>query len=116
MESRAVPPLPRQHLHQISPRISHKIQTPRSGVLTRTNANTKPGAESTPKSLSKTRVEQGRSWAGSVVFAAIAVVALLVVAVVANLAVGRIIHWDIVTVFGAIGFVFLVIGRKYKTI
>ncbi|MCH7984496.1 MAG: hypothetical protein IIC28_11070 [Chloroflexi bacterium] len=49
-------------------------------------------------------------------FAAIAVVLVLAVAVVANLVVGRIIHWNIVSVFAVIGFVFLTIGRKYKTI
>ena len=53
---------------------------------------------------------------GSVAFAAIAVAVVLAVAVIANLAVGRVIHWNIVSVFGVIGFVFLSIGRKYKTI
>ena len=48
--------------------------------------------------------------------AAIAVAVVLTVAVLANLAIGRIIHWNIVSVFGVIGFVFLTIGRKYKTI
>lgn len=118
-KSRAVPPLPRQHLDYVSPRISRISQnsrTPRSGALTRTDANTKSGAKSTPKSLSTTRVEQGRGWAGSVVFATIAVAVVLAIAVVANLAIGRIIHWDIVTVLGVIGFTFLVVGRKYKTI
>jgi hypothetical protein len=51
-----------------------------------------------------------------VTFAAIAVVVVLAVAVLANLAVGRVIHWNIVSVFGVIGFVFLSIGRKYRTI
>lgn len=49
-------------------------------------------------------------------FATIAVAVVLAIAVVANLAIGRIIHWDIVTVLGVIGFTFLVVGRKYKTI
>ncbi len=50
------------------------------------------------------------------VFSAVAVALVLTVAVVVNLAIGRIIHWDIVSVLGTIGFVFLTIGRKYKTI
>ncbi|MEE8045282.1 MAG: hypothetical protein V3T49_00425 [Dehalococcoidia bacterium] len=41
---------------------------------------------------------------------------VLTVAVVVNLAIGRVIHWPIVSVLGGVGFVFLVIGRKYKTI
>ena len=49
-------------------------------------------------------------------FAAIAVALVLAVAVGANLAIGRIIHWNIVSVFAVIGFVFLAIGRKYKTV
>ncbi|MBT4125265.1 MAG: hypothetical protein HOJ22_08130 [Chloroflexi bacterium] len=49
-------------------------------------------------------------------FAALAIAIVLTVAVVANLAIGRVIHWDIVTVLGSIGFVFLTIGRKFKTV
>ena len=49
-------------------------------------------------------------------FAAVAVAIVLTVAVVANLAIGRIIHWEIVTVLGVIGFIFLTIGRKFKTV
>lgn len=41
---------------------------------------------------------------------------VLTVAVVVDLAIGRVIHWDIVSVLGTIGFVFLTVGRKYKTI
>ena len=44
------------------------------------------------------------------------VMVVMAIAVGANLAIGRIIHWNIVSVFAVIGFVFLVIGRKYKTI
>lgn len=40
----------------------------------------------------------------------------MAIAVGANLALGRIIHWNIVAVFAIIGFLFLTIGRKYKTI
>ena len=40
----------------------------------------------------------------------------MAIAVGANLALRRIIHWNIVSVFAIIGFVFLAIGRKYKTI
>jgi hypothetical protein len=60
--------------------------------------------------------ENSRSWIGVSVFSAVAVALVLTVAVVVNLAIGRIIHWDIVSVLGTIGFVFLTIGRKYKTI
>ncbi len=60
--------------------------------------------------------ENSRSWIGVLVFSAVAVALVLTVAVVVNLAIGRIIHWDIVSVLGTIGFVFLTIGRKYKTI
>ena len=49
-------------------------------------------------------------------FAAVAVIAVLTIAVLANLVLGRIIHWNIVSVFGMIAFVFLTIGRRYKTI
>jgi len=35
---------------------------------------------------------------------------------VANKAVGRVIHWDIVVVLGVIGFIFLTIGRKFRTV
>jgi hypothetical protein len=50
------------------------------------------------------------------VFSAVAVALVLTVAVVVDLAIGRVIHWDIVSVLGTIGFVFLTVGRKYKTI
>ena len=41
---------------------------------------------------------------------------LLFVAVVLNVIVGRVIHWEIVTGLGILGFVFLSIGRRYRTI
>jgi hypothetical protein len=50
------------------------------------------------------------------VFSAMAVAIVLAVAVIVNLAIGRIIHWDIVSVFGIIGFIFLTIGRRYRTV
>jgi hypothetical protein len=53
---------------------------------------------------------------GALTFSAIAVAAVLTVAVIVNLAIGRVIHWDIVSVLGAVGFVFLTIGRKFRTI
>ncbi|MDP6666619.1 MAG: hypothetical protein QF357_04385 [Dehalococcoidia bacterium] len=40
----------------------------------------------------------------------------MTVAVVVNLAIGRVIHWDLVTLFGLIGFGFLVIGRRFRTV
>ena len=57
-----------------------------------------------------------RPWHMSVAWSAVAVAVLLVVAVVGNLLVGRVIHWNIVTVLGTLGFVFLSIGRRYRTI
>ncbi|MDA1279461.1 MAG: hypothetical protein O3B95_05390 [Chloroflexi bacterium] len=41
---------------------------------------------------------------------------VLGIAVVANLAIGRVIHWDIVSVLGVIGFLFIAVGRKFKSI
>ena len=60
--------------------------------------------------------EANRSWSSAIVFAAIAVAVVLAIAVVGNLAIGRVIHWNIVSVLGVVGFVFLSIGRKYRTI
>ena len=57
-----------------------------------------------------------RNWVGALAFSVIAVAVVLAVAVVANLAIVRVIHWDIVSVLGTIGFVFLTVGRKFKTI
>ena len=57
-----------------------------------------------------------RSWAGSVVWAAIVMALLLTLAVVANLAIGRVIHWEIVSGFALVGVVFLSIGRRYQTV
>ena len=57
-----------------------------------------------------------RTWLGALAFSAIAVAVVLTIAVVANLAIGRVIHWDIVSVLGTIGFVVLTIGRKFKSI
>jgi hypothetical protein len=44
------------------------------------------------------------------------VAALLTLAVVVNLILGRVIHWNIITGLGVQGFVFLSIGRRYRTI
>jgi hypothetical protein len=60
--------------------------------------------------------DKPRSWIGAISFAAIAVAVVFTVAVIANLAIGRVIHWDIVTILGSVGFVFLTIGRKYNSI
>ncbi len=37
---------------------------------------------------------------------------MLTVAIVANKSIGRVIHWDIVVVLGAIGFIFLTVERS----
>ena len=57
-----------------------------------------------------------RSLISALGFSAVAIAAVLTFAVMANLALGRVIHWDIVSVLGAIGLVFLTIGRKFRTI
>ena len=49
-------------------------------------------------------------------FSAVTVAVVLAVAVIVNLAIGRVIHWDIVSVLGVVGFVFLTVGRKFRTI
>ena len=60
--------------------------------------------------------DRNRSWAGSVAWAAAAMATLLFVAVAANVIIGRVIHWEIVAGLGILGFVFLSIGRRYRTI
>ncbi len=57
-----------------------------------------------------------RPWAASVAWSITAIVLVLTIAVVVNLAIGRVIHWEIVGVSAALGFVFLSIGRRYRTI
>lgn len=57
-----------------------------------------------------------RPWHTSVAWSAITMAVLLFVAVAVNALVGRVIHWDIVTGLGILGFVFLSIGRRYRTI
>ena len=78
--------------------------------------DTLPKSKTARNSTSKAQADKYRGWPGSVLFAAIAVMVVMAIAVGANLAIGHIIHWNIVSVFAVIGFVFLVIGRKYKTI
>lgn len=70
--------------------------------------STKPGKDRAPVA--------NRTWTSSVIWSTLTMAALLVLAVVGNLAVGRVIHWEIVTVLGVLGFVFLTIGRRYRTI
>jgi hypothetical protein len=86
------------------------VSYPRSGTLSKSKA--------ARKSQAKSPVERDRGWGVSVLllFSAIAVTVVMAIAVGANLALGRIIHWNILSVFAIIGFVFLAIGRKYKTI
>lgn len=60
--------------------------------------------------------QPARPWTKSVLWAVIAVGVLLTVSVVANVAIGRVIHWNIVSVLGVLGIVFLSIGRRYRTI
>ena len=57
-----------------------------------------------------------RPWQTSVAWSAITMAVLLTVAVVANVVIGRVIHWEIVTGLGVLGFVFLTIGRRYRTL
>ncbi len=57
-----------------------------------------------------------RPWPSSVVWSAITMAVLLFVAVAVNVLVGRVIHWEIVTGLGVLGFFFLSIGRRYRTI
>lgn len=59
---------------------------------------------------------RNRPWANSIAWSAITMAILLFVAVLVNVLVGRIIHWQIVTGLGVLGFVFLSIGRRYRTI
>lgn len=73
--------------------------------MARPARNTK-GAESTPN----------RPWAKSIAWSAVTMAVLLFVAVLANVLIGRVIHWEIVTGLGVLGFIFLSIGRRYRTI
>lgn len=73
-------------------------------------------SKSSTKSTKNNTAELERSWISALVFSALAIAIVLTVAVVVNLAIGRVIHWDIVTVLGVIGFLFLTIGRKFKTV
>ncbi len=57
-----------------------------------------------------------RPWITSVTWSAITMAVLLFVAVTVNVLVGRVIHWEIVTGLGVLGFAFLSIGRRYRTI
>jgi hypothetical protein len=54
-----------------------------------------------------------RAWPTAVLWAAVVTGAMLALAIVVNMAVGRVIHWDIVIGLGALGFAFLSIGRRY---
>lgn len=57
-----------------------------------------------------------RPWHWSVAWSAVMIAGLLVLAVVVNMIAGRVIHWNIVTGLGVLGFVFLSVGRRYRTI
>ncbi len=72
--------------------------------------------QSKNKTKKMNSADVNRNWVGALAFSVIAVAVVLTIAVVANLAIGRVIHWDIVSVLGTIGFVFLTVGRKFKTI
>jgi hypothetical protein len=109
-ESRAVSPLPRQR-HLYFENYFYCPQGRSWSVEKLANSQSK-----SQKKSKATQNEPPRSWVNSITFSAIAVVVVMVVAVVVNLAIGRVIHWDIVTAFGVIGFVFLSIGRKYRSI
>ena len=112
---RAVSPLLRRHLRfafhsepaQSAERLARTPSKLRSNTLADQSKND-------TNKLNSAVVD--RTWLGVLAFSAIAVVVVLTIAVIANLAIGRIIHWDIVSVLGTIGFVFLTIGRKFKSI
>lgn len=57
-----------------------------------------------------------RTWKQAVTWSVIALAALLTLSIVVNLAIGRVIHWDIVTGIAVVGFIFLTVGRRYRTI
>ncbi len=57
-----------------------------------------------------------RPWGRSIAWSAVAMAVVLFAAVAVNVLVGRVIHWEIVTGLGVLGFVFLSIGRRYRTI
>lgn len=65
---------------------------------------------------SKSAEAINRPWLNSVAWSAITMGILLFVAVTLNVVIGRVIHWEIVTGLGVLGFVFLSIGRRYRTI
>lgn len=65
---------------------------------------------------SKAAEAPNRPWLNSIAWSAITMAILLFVAVTLNAVIGRVIHWEIVTVLGVLGFVFLSIGRRYRTI
>ena len=52
------------------------------------------------------------SWIKALAWSALVVAALLGIALVVNLLLGRRIHWDIVSIMGAAGFVVLTLGRR----
>jgi hypothetical protein len=56
--------------------------------------------------------EPARDWIPSVIYSAISVGAMLLVAIVANDLIGRTIHWDWVAYFGSLAFVGMIIGRR----
>lgn len=79
-------------------------------------ANSKLNRKESRKSGNDQTPVANRTWSSSVFWSTLTMAALLVLAVVGNLAVGRVIHWEIVSVLGVLGFVFLTIGRRYRTI
>lgn len=62
------------------------------------------------------RPAPNRPWRSSLAWSFVTIAALLILAVGVNLVIGRVIHWNIVSGLGALGFVFLSIGRRYRTI
>ena len=56
--------------------------------------------------------EPARAWVPSVVYSAIAIGAMLLLAVVVNDLIGRTIHWDWVAYFGSLAFIGMSTGRR----
>ncbi len=57
-----------------------------------------------------------RPWAKSIFWSAVTMAVVLFAAVAVNVLIGRVIHWEIVTGLGILGFLFLSVGRRYRTI
>ena len=57
-----------------------------------------------------------RGWPISTAYALVLTGAILVFAVWINSAIGRTIHWDLVTIFGSLAFLGMTVGRRWRII